>query len=121
MQVPAKKIGSTAALKINSWNRALGILELNFESDVTHHNAEGHASLVLMFDVTNPSMSQEPSGVTFQMSYSNNLGGIEVWDQSINQVEQPLDFNTNINAVPGVCVRMHASAFSCLLCIKARG
>ena len=121
MQVPAKKIGSTAALKINSWNRASGILDLNFESDVTPHNAEGHASLVLMFDVTNPSMSQEPSGVTFQMSYSNNLGGIEVWDQSINQVEQPLDFNTNINAVPGVCVRMHASAFSCLLCIKARG
>jgi hypothetical protein len=74
-----------------------------------------------MFDVTNPSMSQEPSGVKFQMSYSNNLGGIEVWDQLINQVKRQLDFDTNIIGVPGVCVRVHASVFSCLLCIKARG
>jgi hypothetical protein len=122
VQVPAKKIGSTAALKINSWNRGLGIMGLNFESDVTSHNADGHASLVLMFDVTNPSMSQEPSGVKFQMSYSNNLGGIEVWDQSTNPVEEQLIYiNTNIIGVPGVCVRVHSSVFSCLLCIKARG
>ena len=121
VQVPAKKIGSTAALKINSWNRVVGIMAVNFESDVASHNGQGHASLVLMFDVTNPSMSQEPSGVTFQMSYSNNLGGIEVWDQLINQVKRQLDFDTNIIGVPGVCVRVHASVLSCLLCIKARG
>jgi hypothetical protein len=119
--VPAKKGNSTAALRINSWNRETGIMAVNFESDVASHNGQGHASLVLMFDVTNPSMSQEPSGVKFQMSYSNNLGGTEVWDQSTNPVEKELDFDTNINAVPGVCVRVHASVFSCLLCIKARG
>ena len=71
-----------------------------------------------MFDVTNPSMSQDPSGVTFQMSYSNNLGGIEVWDPV---EEQLIYINTNIIGVPGVCVRVHSSVFSCLLCIKARG
>ena len=51
-----------------------------------------------MFDVTNPSMSQQPVGVGLQLSYSDGDGGNKIWyDNAITE----LIFDTNVDGVPG--------------------
>ena len=94
--VPVKKTGSSDALRIDSWVRQTGLMALSITSDV---GADATSkSLVLMFDVTNPSMSQQPVGVGLQLSYSDGEGENKIWhDNAITE----LIFDTNVDGVPG--------------------